>query len=38
MYFGFRTTMMVAVGAYLLAWFVYRGLYSGYISDKSNQI
>jgi hypothetical protein len=33
-YFGFRATMMVAVGAYMLAMVMYRGLYQGYLQDR----
>jgi hypothetical protein len=33
-YFGFRLTMMFAVGAYMLAYLVYRGLYAGYLTDR----
>ena len=32
-YFGFRATMIFAVGAYMLAYIVYRGLYTGYLAD-----
>ena len=35
-YFGFRVTMLVAVGAYTVAYFVYRGLYSSYLGDKAS--
>ena len=37
-YFGFRATMIVAVAAYILAYFMYRGLYAGYLSDKRKTI
>ena len=36
-YFGFRATMLVAVLAYMLAWYVYRGLYSSYLADQQQQ-
>ena len=35
-YFGFRITMLIAVAAYMLAYFVYRGLYSSYLGDKAS--
>ena len=33
-YFGFRATMIVGVIAYLVALWLYRSLYSGYLSDQ----
>ena len=35
-YFGFRATMLVAVAAYLLALWLYRSMYDGYIQDLKN--
>jgi hypothetical protein len=37
-YFGFRATMLAAVLAYMLAWYVYRGLYSSYLVDQQQQV
>ena len=34
-YFGFIATMLVAVAAYVVAYLMYRNLYSGYLSERA---